>query len=252
MSTFYTADHDSQYEPRTVASPFDCNMAAAADAARQWSLNLIDRNHDQLRRLSGTYWEVLDANKYNNGTNIAEAGRVLDSLGVRSVIRDSLDGDTFADVLTHLGRGEFVIAHGDAGSIPRELRGPIDRDFVGYHSVFLQRHAVGKVRVGDGLGSNWILWPDAVVKAYMEAFPGSGLTYLYTIPRKITSKVGTVNLRSEPVRASNVVAVLNASSRLVCGGMVLGESIGANRNWFKVWSPVAGLGYVHTSVARYI
>lgn len=245
----YRPRHDTQYEPRTIASPYDCNMAASADAARFWSLGLIDRNHDQMRHLSGTYGEVTDSDPTNNGTDIADAAHALQALGIPSTVYDRTDGKGFADVKAALARGEVVIAHGDYGSVPRALRGPIDRAFTGWHSVLYHSFSPSAMSVGDGLADPWLVWPLDVADAYMRDFPGGGYTFLTVAPRKLKAKVARAHVRSAPRRANNVIGHITPRSRIHYGGTVLGERIGGNATWYKVW--YAGkIGYVHSSVAQ--
>lgn len=252
--TIYVPRHDTQYEPRTKASPFDCNMAAAADGLRFATLGLVDRNHDELRRLSGTYWEVLDSNPLNDGTNIEEAETVLDHYGLITTAYTAADGRGFSSVRTAIAAGKPCIIHGDYGSVPRDLRGPIDRTFTGLHSVLGQRRAYinGEwcIRIGDGLSDPWRWWPESVVERYMRDFPGTGYVYLTITPRRLAATVAKANVRAKPTRSSAVIRSITPRSRIHRGGYVKGETINGNPNWHKVYSAQGGIGYVHASVGK--
>lgn len=254
MEAVYVPRHDTQYEPRTKCSPFDCNMAAAADALRFWSLGLRDKNHHELRALQpGGTAECSDATKTNDGTTISEAAHVLVEMGAKVAVYDTADGQVWSDVQRALDRGEMLVVHGDYGSVPVALRGPIDRTFTGLHSVVYQRrlirNGVPSIRVGDGLSDGWLYWPETVAKKYMVDFPGTGLQFIRVIPRKAASKSGLANVRVSPTRSSAVLTRISTTSRLHMGGAVPGESIGGNRSWYKVYAGTKGIGYVHSSVA---
>ena len=243
--TMYEPRHDTQYEPRTWSSSLDCNMAAAADVARFYSLGLIDHGHDYYRKLTGDS---------SGGTNIDQAHDVLEKAGVQvAAVYDALDGKTWADVRAALTGGSMVIAHGDYGTVPRALRGALDRTFQGWHSVALGRLAVitqdRSVRVGDGLSDPWTWWPEDVANAYMRDFPGGGYTYLVVTPRKLKASVPVANVRPEPNRQHPRYAVIKPTSRVHFGGTVRGEVIGHNGVWYRVWVKDR-IGYVHSSVAR--
>lgn len=247
----YEPRHDTQYEPRTWSSPLDCNMAAAADAARYWSLGLKDHNHawyrDHAQNPDGSPDKT-------GGTNIDQAAEVLDDAGIPSVHFDGSDGRGWSDVEAVLAGAGIVIAHGDYGSVPRSLRGPIDRTFTGPHSVVFSRIATiageRMVRVGDGLADPWGWWPVDVARRYMLDFPGAGLTYLVVTPRRLRARVAVANVRPSPTRkAARVGTITPKSASLHVGGIVVGESVGGNRNWYRVFYR-GKLAYVHASVAR--
>jgi hypothetical protein len=237
---FYLPRHDTQFEPRTGFSPWDCNMAAAADAARYWSIGLTDHDHSWYRKVSGDT---------DGGTNITTASKVLDIARVSHAVYDASDGRNYADVKAALDAGRFVIAHGDYDRVPVSLRGPIDRSYEGYHSVFAARRRSNAVMIGDGLSDKWMLWPDTVLSSYMAAFPGGGFTYIAVRPRHLRSKSGTCNIRAEATRQSRVVSTLRGTREVHYGGFKRGESIGGNSNWDRVWEPTHGVAYVHSSVA---
>lgn len=249
----YLPRHDTQYEPRTWSSSTDCNMAAAADVGRFWSLELIDHTHDWYRA------RALDASGQpdrTGGTNIDQAHDVLEKAGVSvRVVYDALDGRDWSDVVRELQTGSMVIAHGDYGSVPRPLRGPIDRSFTGLHSVALGRvttiEGVSNVRVGDGLSDAWVWWPVSVASAYMRDFPGGGYTYLVVTPRRLAAKVPVANVRPEPNRRRPRYATISPRSRVHVGGTVRGESIGGNATWYRVWHQNR-IGYVHSSVGKIV
>lgn len=252
----YVPRHDTQYEPRTACSPYDCNMAASADALRWWSLGLQDQNHNQLRALQpGGTAECTDSSAANNGTSVYDGLLVLQHFGVRAIAYGHYDGKTFADILGALNRGETVTAMGDYGSVPIALRGPISRNFTGGHSVFFQRRisygGQACIRVGDGLSDDWMYWPETVAKKYVDDFPGS-VQFVRIITRKLASKSGITNVRAAATRQSAILTTITTSSRLHYGGAVLGETIGTNRTWYKVYAGTKGIGYVHSSVGAIV
>jgi hypothetical protein len=259
MEAIYVPRHDTQFEPRTVCSGKDCNMSASADALRWWSLGLIDRNHHDLRALQpGGTAECTDATTANDGTTIADALHVLVAhFGVTAIAYDAGDGQVWGDVTRALDRGEIVIAHGDYGSVPVMLRGPIDRLFTGLHSVVFQRRLVKSgvpvVRVGDGLSDGWIYWPETVAARYMRDWPDIGFTFLRVVSRKLKAKGSFANVRDRATRVSTVVLMrITSASRLHVGGTVLGENIGGNRTWYRVYAGTKGIGYVHSSVGMIV
>ena len=243
----YLPRHDTQYEPRTAFSGRDCNMAAAADAARFWSLGLIDHNHQWYRDHAENPDGTRDT---SGGTNITQAAEVLGDVGIPSTIYDATDGRDFGDVRVALRAGFYVIAHGDYGSVPRAERGEIAPGFSGLHSVgFARWSPVNGVQVGDGLSDAWEWWSEAVASRYMRDFPGIGYTYLVVRPRKLAAKVPRANVRKTMSTSSAVLGQITPSSRLHFGGIQRGGYVGSNRSWFRVFFK-GQIGYVHTSVAK--
>lgn len=243
----YLPRHDTQFEPRTAFSGRDCNMAAAADAARFWSLGLKDRNHQWYRDHAQNPDGSPDR---DGGTNIAQAQEVLDDIGVPSTIYDATDGRDFGDVRTALKAGSVVIAHGDYGSVPRGERGEIDPSFTGLHSVVFARwSSANGVQVGDGLSDAWEWWSEADASRYMRDFPGTGYTYLVVRPRKLQAKVAKANVRRTASTSSAVLGQITPTSRLHYGGIVAGGYVGSNRNWYRVYYR-GQIAYIHTSVAK--
>lgn len=258
MEANYVPRHDTQYEPATACSKYDCNMAAAADALRWWSLGLTNRSHQDMRALqAGGIAECTDVSHLNDGTDIADALHVLvEHFGVTATAYDYTDGQTWESVLAALDRGEFVISHGVYGAVPPALRGPLSRTFTGRHSVAFQRRIVAdgvpSVRVGDGLSDAWMYWPEAIARQYMLSFPGEGFTFLRVTRRNVASKGGLANVRAQPTTTSPILRRISTASRLHCGGSVIGQSIGGNRAWYRVYAGKLGIGYVHTSVGRMV
>lgn len=242
----YLPRHDTQYEPRTTFSGRNCNMAAAADAARFWSLGLIDHNHQWFRDHAQ---EPDGSRDTSGGTNITQAAEVLGDAGIPSTIYDAADGKGIADVRAFVRAGSFVIAHGDYGSVPRYERGEIAPDFTGYHSVGFARHTAAGFQVGDGLSDAWEWWPDAIANAYMRDFPGGGYTFLVVRPRKLAAKVPKANVRTAMSTSAKVLGQITPSSRIHFGGIQRGGYVGANRSWYRVFYR-GQIAYVHTSVAK--
>jgi hypothetical protein len=247
----YRQRHDTQYEPITWSSGIDCNMAAAADGARYFSLGLIDHHHDYYRGLA----KNPDGSQDRNGTNITQAHAVLSHVGVPSTIYASADGHHWDYVESHISAGRNVIAHGDAGSIPKYLRGQIDKNFTGLHSVIFNRIAMiqedKSVLVGDGLAGSWTWWPTDVAKGYMEAFPGDGLTFLTIQPRRLCAKINRANVRAKPTTASAILGTIKPTSRIHEGGVVHGGSVHGNHNWYRVFYQ-GQIAFVHTSVGKIV
>lgn len=247
--TAYLPRHDTQYEPRTIASSHDCNMAAAADALRFFTLGMRDRNHDQMRHDSGTYGELADGNQRNDGTNISDAQHALSVNGCPSTVFDELDRQLPEDVWDVLRAGGVVIAHGDYGSVPAALRGPISRTYTGLHAVLFHSLTSNGVLVGDGLSEVWTTWPLSVAAAYMTDFPGMGCTFLSVMPQLVTSRVTLANVRAQPSTLAGIRGTIGPRVKLHAGGTVIGRPVGANKTWWRVWFK-GSAGYVHSSVAK--
>lgn len=247
--TGYLMRHDTQFEPRTISSSHDCNMAAAADALRWFTLGMKDRNHDQLRHDSGTYAELTDGIPGNDGTNISDAQHALSVNGCPSTVFDELDRQLSEDVWDVLRAGGVVIAHGDYGSVPPELRGPISRRYAGLHAVLFVGMSSTGVIVADGLSDALMTWPLAVAAAYMADFPGAGCTFLAVTPRRITSRVTRANVRAQPSTLAGIRGTIGQRDKLHAGGTVIGRPVGANKTWWRVWFR-GQAGYVHSSVAK--
>lgn len=249
----------------TPCGPANCNMAAAAVFADRQTLGLVQKTPDQMRTLSGTAGECTDNIPGNDGTNMANAATALSRVGITLVIRDDID---MPDVWAALDIRKGAIAHGDYDRVPIGLRG--DREFLGFHSVYLNEHdrANRRILVYDGLddgradrptgrrapvGPIW--WPDSVVAAYMAAFPGGPLTAGFTTLQYVAPSVPVANVRSGPSRARAVIsrAVRRERDRHEYGGIVTGERIAGDARWFRVWVSELNpprIGYMHASVAR--
>lgn len=264
---WYLANFEKQLTG-SACGPYNCNMAAAAMAVQQVTMGATDTTPDALRKLSGTAGECTDRIKGNEGTTIQNAATAMAKVGVHLSVFDSGDNQGFDDVVEYLKKGRFAIAHGDYDQIPVQLRG--DKDFAGFHSVFFHeyRGAVNlfngtrgpAVRVGDGLNdgrrsgipSGYVWWPAAVARNYMAKFPGGGFTFGLIDLRTLRSRVATANVRDRATRQSSVIATLKSGApSLVWGAAMLGETIGGDRRWFRVWVPqLARHGYMHASVVR--
>lgn len=249
MASTYLPDHDSQFQPRTAFSGRNCNMAAAADAARFWSLGLINHNHQWYRDHAQNPDGSADR---SGGTTIAQAAEVLDDAGVPSNHYDALDGKGLLDVRVALRTGKGIIAHGDVGSIPRGDRGEIDPDFTGLHSVWIPpRFNATGVLVGDGLSTSYEWWSWDALNRYLRDFPGGGYTYLTVTPRRLRAKGTVANVRPSASKLNAPIGTISRTSRIHVGGVVLGQYIGSNRRWFRVFYK-GQIGYVHTSVAEIV
>lgn len=243
----YLPRHDTQYEPRTIASPYDCNMAAAADAARFYSLGRVNRNHDQMRRYSGTYHEITNGIAGDEGTNIDEAARALAYVGVPSTVYTASAGRTFAHVMAALRAGYYVIAHGDYGSVPRAERGELAPTFTGLHSVGFARYVDGSgVQVGDGLSDAWEFWHSDDAERYMRDFPGGGFTYLTVKPRRVRGLGNAANVYPNASNNDPRIGTLGVSSRAHTSGLVLGETVMGKRSWYRIYRN-GRIGYVHVT-----
>lgn len=255
-----------QYRPRfrkqltgTPCGPANCNMAAAAMFADRQSLGIINVSPDQMREFSGTAGKCLDADPNNDGTNLRTAATALAHVGLHIELRSDID---WAAVVGGLDIGLSFIGHGDYDRVPVGLRG--DKAFTGLHSVvFTERDAArGRILTYDGLddarrsgvpqGPIW--WPDHVVYEYLTAFPGVALTGAFSRRRMVRPIVRLVNIRDKPTRASAIIEnTMQASGETFeYGGTVMGESIGGDRRWWRIWLPLkTRLGYVHASVVAY-
>ena len=243
----YLPRHDTQFEPRTVMSGRNCNMSAASDAARFWSLGLIDHHHQWFRDRA----ENPDGSRdTQGGTNILQAAEVLGDAGIPTTVYDATDGRDFADVRASIRSGSYVIAHGDYGSIPVGERGEISPLFAGLHSVgFARWSPVNGVLVGDGLSDAWEWWSEANASRYMRDFPGGGYTYLVVRPRRLSAKAGKANVRASMSTTAKVLGQITTSSRLHYGGLQRGGYVGGNRSWYRVYYR-GQIAYVHSSVAK--
>jgi len=244
-------------------------MAAAAMATQQCTLGAINTNPDQMRTLSGTAWECTDNNKLNDGTSIQDAATAMAKKGIHLAVYDSSDGRDFDDIVAFLKIGRFAIVHGDYDQIPVKLRG--DKDFLGYHSVYWQEYRASVslyngtkgpgIRVGDGLNdgrrtgipNGYVWWPASVAKNYAAKFPGGGFTFGIIDKRRIEARVEGTNVRSGTSTKTASIRKLHKGDELVWGAMQLGQSVGGDRRWYRVWEPIkARVAYVHASVAHRI
>jgi len=250
----------------TACEHANCNMAAAAMAAQQVSLGAINTGPDELRRLSGTAWECVDDDKTNDGTNLEDAATALARKGVTLTTFDATDGKRFSDLLAYLKKGRFAVVHGDYDQVPAALRG--DKAFFGTHSVYYQEYRASvplyngtkgaAVRVGDslndgrraGVPNGYVWWPAAVAQHYVEKFPGTGLTFGIIDLRTLKARVPVANIRAKAATSAPIIGKLKpADKALVWGAVQIGEAVGANRRWYRVWVPsLAKIGFMHSSV----
>lgn len=245
MVAGYIPRHDTQFEPRTRMSGLNCNMAAAADVGRFYSLGKIDHNHQWYRDRAQNPDGSQDK---SGGTHIYQAAEVLDDAGIPSTVYDSDDRRTIISVRKELTAGNVIIAHGDNGSLPRGERGEISPSFTGLHSVDAVKYSASKgYLIGDGLSQDYNWWSEPVMNAYMRDFPGGGFTYLVVKPRRIKAKADYASVRREPNRQHAPIGRITGRSRTHYGSIVVGEAVGRNRNWYRVWWN-GRIAYVHSSV----
>ena len=265
---WYLAQFEKQLTG-TDCGPYNCNMAAAAMAVQQVSLGALDTNADEMRLLSGTRPTCTDHIRGNEGTDIQDAAVAMARKGVHLTVYDSSDGKTLEGIIEALKIGRFAIGHGDYDQVPLALRG--DKDYLGLHSAFFHeyRESVSlynglkgpAVRVGDGLNdgrragipNGFVWWPVTVVKNYMTKFPGDGLTYGLLDLRKVVVRVSTANVRASTTTESEILRTISRGADLVWGAVQIGQSVGGDRRWYRVWEPVtAKVGFMHASVVRTI
>lgn len=253
---------DRLYDPRfkkqltgTKLARFNCNMAASAVAADRYSLGAINVSADTMRARSGDT---------EGGTTIEAAATALSSFGITLNVYDATDGATLGNMWDFIDRGHGVIVHGDYDRIPVSLRG--DKEFEGLHSVYVQEHDENdkRIKVWDSVddgridqpsgtrapkGPLW--WPTSVLDAYAAAFPTRAIVFGDLPRRMLVARVAVANVRSGPGRSYPVIDQLRDGQRLERGHVKVGERIGGDARWFRVWSTRKGVvGYMHASVVR--
>jgi hypothetical protein len=231
----------------TKLGPYNCNMAAAAMLADAATLGIVNVSADAMRRASGRDEPA--------GTTIADALTALAAYGVHPTGYDASDGLTYGRLLELVSAGRSAIVHGDYDAVPTALRG--DKDFEGYHSVFLAGLVPSGATIGDplndgrrpGIPRGWVVWPLDVLRLYMERFPGAGLTAAIMRLGTATVRVPVANVRAGPSRSSAIITRLRAGRRLRASEKPdLGESVGGDRRWWRVLLPTGGVAWMHASV----
>jgi len=253
------------YRPRfrkqLTGSPLgnsNCGPASAATLADRWSLGAINKTPDQMRVLTGDV---------QGGTTIRQLATALAKVGVPLTIfdyDDGMDKDRFRSLVRS---GVGAIANIDYSPLPECLEA--DKSFEDLHSVYVNEWAAnvnlctggsgpgfltwdpladGR-RAGIPKGPNW--WPESVLFAALEQFPGRGWTigtWTKRTLRKRASVSSWVWIRPKATRASTPIGRLTTQV-LQHGGTVIGESVGGDKRWYRVWVPGKGVvGYCHASV----
>jgi hypothetical protein len=253
------------YRPRfrkqLTGSPLghaNCGPASAADLADRWSLGAINKTADQMRVLTGDV---------EGGTTVRQLATALAKVGVPLTIfdyDDGMDRDRFRSLIRS---GVGAITNIDYSPLPEALEA--DKNFEDLHSTYTNEWSAkaslytggtgpgflvydpladGR-RAGIPKGPNW--WPESVLFAALEAFPGGGWTvgtWTKRTVRKRASVSSWVWIRPRPTRAAAPIGKLTTQV-LQHGGYEIGESVGGDKRWYRVWIPsTSRIAYVHASV----
>jgi hypothetical protein len=271
----------------TACGSDNCQMAAIAHLADKMTLGQIRKTADQMRTLSGTAGRCVDGIRGNDGTNRADAMRVLSGLHLYPTAFDRTDHWTAAAMRSNAYRG--IVVGGAYDKVPLGLKG--DREYNGIHGVYVNdfnpsvviapRQEFGgftgpAYHVWDSLNDGRhdspsgklaptgpIWWPAPVLEAFAEAedrnatTPKTGNYSVIIAPRTsatVRPDVPTANIRAAATRASAVIESALAGAVLVASVLPdHGELIGIDDRWWRVWAPVAGrVGFMHSSVVTIV
>lgn len=230
---------------------FNCGAASGAMLTDQATLGIKDPSVDRFRKKTGDTEE---------GLHMSAIGNALEAFGVDAVVFDNDDRLKYWQLVKRVRLGQHAVIAGDYEVLPQHLRG--DKDYEGYHSVFLWRvfnkYAVIGDPLNDGRRPNipegWIRWPIEVLYDYVKRFDEqvSGGIHACFMRRsfvKPRSQVIEAAIRAEPEKHAQLLGTLRYGKRLVTGGTIVGEQVAGQERWFKVWYPPEGIGYIHTSTA---
>jgi len=257
MSTpFYRAGFEKQLTGSALGS-VNCNSASGAMLADQATLGLKNPTPDAFRKATGDHV---------GGMPIALIGSTLEhTYGVGVTVYDASDGYTFDKLVADLKRGKFAVVNGDYDQVPHYLAG--SRTFDGLHSEFWHRWTPTGIVVGDplcdgrrtGIPKGYVKYPLSVARNYVEKYnreiPGNSIHACVMDLKRVKARPVSPNtvVRSQPTRASASIGSFGGTTTLAWGGVVIGESIGGNRTWYRVWFPAASrIGYCHSSVVTKI
>jgi hypothetical protein len=247
---FYRAAFEKQLTGSALGS-VNCNSASGAMLADQATLGLKDPTPDQFRAASGDT---------TGGMPIATIGETLENhYGVGVTVYDGNDGFTFDQLVLALKRGQFAVVNGDYDVIPHNLAG--SKTFDEYHSEFWQAWSPTGIIAGDplcdgrraGIPNGYVKYPLDVARKFVEQFDhevvGKSIHCAVMDLKRLKARSGVTNVRADHSTTSAVIGTIRGTTTLAWGGTVVGQSIGGNNVWYRVWYPTTSrIGYCHSSV----
>lgn len=240
--------------PLVVTDGIDCGPVAFRHAVRRWSLGVLDYTVSQIRSAMGK--PTGQTSLYDHAT----AARKL--LRINLPVFDRYDSFSVAALNAHLAAGGFATALGDYDEVPVALRG--DKNWLGNHLVMVNELVAGNAAaplVYDslddgrraGIPKGPIVWPAPVLPNYLVNLSDRrdlDVTVAIWPRRRLKARAGSANVRAGATTLSPVVGVLAAGRQIEHGGTNLGQTIGGDRRWYRVWWPDTGqVAFVHASVA---
>jgi hypothetical protein len=250
---FYRAGFEKQLTGSTLGGK-NCAAASGAMLADQATMGLKNPTPDAFRKASGDFV---------GGLYIGQVASTLQrAYGVHTTVYDASDGYTWPEMLADLKRGRFMVVSGDYDQVPYALKG--DKSFSDFHAVFYHAVEGAYVVVGDplndgrrpGIPKGYVKWPLSLAERYVERFDaqvaGSSLHAAVMDLKRLKARPvqPPTNIRALPNRSAAVIGKFGGSTLVTWGGTVVGESIGGNNVWYRVWWPAAArIGYCHSSVA---
>jgi len=259
----------------------NCNMAAAAHLADRATLGLIRKTPDQMRTLSGTAANCLDANQLNDGTSQADALRALAKCGLVPTQYDRTDGFDASEFRAAIQSGRGAIVAGDYDRVPVGLRG--DREFLNFHGIFANEWRASVVippryefkgytgpayRTWDSLNDGRIdnpsrkvapkgpiWWPAPVMHAFAEAMATGSGNFLAIVAdlgsATVRVSTGKANVRDVAALTGAIIATRFSGAKLEASPLpdIGGAAGSGDTRWFRVWLPeLARVGFMHASV----
>ena len=239
-------------KPQLTGTPLghvNCNMAAAAVTADRATLGAVNVSADAMRTASGDKL---------GGTTLQGAATALAAYGVHLNIHPPQDRETLDDLWDHITNGNGVILDGDYDVVPNNLSG--QPAFDGTHAVYLQyagMHTMVWDSLADGrrpgIPQSPIVWPRHIIDRFANKYPGLGISYGVITRHFLRADARTTNIRAKATRNSPIIGTFMRGAELERGRVKLGESIGGDRRWYRVWSPDANaVGFVHASVSSLV
>jgi len=256
MEPFYLAGFEKQLTGSAMGGR-NCAAASGAMLADQSTMGLKNPTPDAFRKASGDF---------TGGLYMGQVATTLQrAYGVHTTCYDQSDGYVWSEMLAHLKQGRFMVVAGDYDQVPLALKG--DKDFTGFHAVFYHRVGSEGVRVGDplndgrrvGIPKGYVWWPLDLARRYVERFDaqvaGSSLHAVVMDLKRLRARPVSPNtrIRQAPSRSSAVIGSFGGTTTVAWGGTVIGEAIGGNAVWYRVWWPAANsIGYCHSSVVAVV
>jgi hypothetical protein len=247
---FYRAGFEKQGTGTPLAWK-NCAAASGAMLVDQGSLRLKNPSPDAFRKATGDFV---------GGLEVSQVASTCEKYGVPVHAYDWTDNLTWDQLTTFIKRGQFAVVAGDYETLPYALKG--DKNFTGDHSVLFGEIVGTKIRVGDPLNDGrrpnipkgYIWWPLSEARQYVMKYtqnrPG-GIYATVLDRRRLRARPVSPNtrVRATATRDGKVIGSFGGTTTVIYGGTVVGESIGGNRTWFRIWWPqTASFGYCHASV----